>query len=126
MSSVRVPRAIDKYFVSYIETLNVPQGILPMTNFSANRTTPMPLNFTISIRKSRRMVHPSLVAQLFPSMMFYRLVWAFIWITFEVAMLIGFVLIGIASFKRTQDQMYAEAGAYILMAVVLKGINPIL
>ena len=59
-------------------------------------------------------------------MMFYRLVWAFIWITFEVAMLIGFVLIGIASFKRTQDQMYAEAGAYILMAVVLKGINPIL
>jgi len=58
-------------------------------------------------------------------MMLYCLVWAFIWITFEIAMLIGFVLIGIASFKRTQDQMYAEAGAYIFRPVVLKEVHPV-
>ena len=38
------------------------------------------------------------------------LVWALFWITFQLAALGGFVLIGLASFKLTQDQMNAEAG----------------
>ena len=32
------------------------------------------------------------------------------WIIFEIAVLTGFVLVGIAAFKRTPDEMYAEAG----------------
>jgi len=40
-------------------------------------------------------------------------VWATFWILFEIASLIGFVLIGIASFKRTTDQMYAEAAQFL-------------
>ncbi|KAA1468843.1 hypothetical protein DENSPDRAFT_863851 [Dentipellis sp. KUC8613] len=39
--------------------------------------------------------------------------WAFMWILFEIGMLIGFVLIGIAEFKRTPDQMYAEAAQFL-------------
>ncbi|THH07010.1 hypothetical protein EW146_g9445 [Bondarzewia mesenterica] len=39
--------------------------------------------------------------------------WAIIWILFEVAMLIAFVLIGIVSFKRTQEEMYAEAARFL-------------
>ncbi|CDO73276.1 hypothetical protein BN946_scf185008.g38 [Trametes cinnabarina] len=37
-------------------------------------------------------------------------VWATLWIVFEIAVLTGFVLLGIAAFKRTPDQMAAEAG----------------
>ena len=32
------------------------------------------------------------------------------WIIFEIAVLTGFVLVGIAAFKRTPEEMYAEAG----------------
>ncbi|TFY80881.1 hypothetical protein EWM64_g3134 [Hericium alpestre] len=35
--------------------------------------------------------------------------WAALWIVFEIGMLIAFVLVGIYVFKRTPDQMYAEA-----------------
>lgn len=41
-------------------------------------------------------------------------VWAAIWIVFEIAVLIGFVFLGIVCFKRTKEQMYAEAGMFIL------------
>ena len=41
--------------------------------------------------------------------MFWFAVWAIFCISFQVAVLIAFVLIGIASFKRTTDQMYLEA-----------------
>ena len=40
-------------------------------------------------------------------------VWAIFWITFEVAVIIGFVLLGIAAFKRTPDEMYAEAAQFL-------------
>ncbi|KAI0058995.1 hypothetical protein BV25DRAFT_1179769 [Artomyces pyxidatus] len=40
-------------------------------------------------------------------------IWALFWIIFEIAMLVGFVLIGIAAFKRTPDQMYAEAAQFL-------------
>jgi len=36
-------------------------------------------------------------------------VWALFWILFEIGVLIGFILLGIAIFKRTPDQMYYEA-----------------
>jgi hypothetical protein len=38
-----------------------------------------------------------------------RTVWAVFWIAFQLAWLVGFVLIGIASFKLTQEQMFVEA-----------------
>ena len=38
-------------------------------------------------------------------------VWAILWIMFEVAVLIGFVLIGIASFRYTPEELQAQAGA---------------
>jgi hypothetical protein len=44
------------------------------------------------------------------STLLWFLVWALFWITFQLAALGGFVLIGLASFKLTQDQMNAEAG----------------
>lgn len=37
-------------------------------------------------------------------------VWAILWILFEVAVLIGFVLLGIACFKLDEDQMKSQAG----------------
>ncbi len=37
-------------------------------------------------------------------------VWALLWIIFEVVVLTGFVLLGIACFKFDKDQMYAQAG----------------
>ncbi|KAI0027800.1 peptidase M50B-like-domain-containing protein [Vararia minispora EC-137] len=40
-------------------------------------------------------------------------IWATFWILFEVATLIAFVLIGIVSFKRTPEQMQAEAGRFL-------------
>ncbi|KAI8996560.1 peptidase M50B-like-domain-containing protein [Trametes punicea] len=41
-------------------------------------------------------------------------VWATLWIIFEIAVLTGFVLLGIAAFKRTPDEMYAEAGYHLM------------
>ncbi|KAI0367055.1 hypothetical protein BV20DRAFT_971167 [Pilatotrama ljubarskyi] len=40
-------------------------------------------------------------------------VWATLWIIFEIAVLTGFVLLGIAAFKRTPDEMYAEAAQFL-------------
>jgi len=40
-------------------------------------------------------------------------IWATFWIIFEVGVLTGFVLIGIATFKRTTDQMYYEAATFL-------------
>lgn len=39
-------------------------------------------------------------------------VWALLWIVFEVAILTGFVLLGIECFKLDSDQMAAQAGTY--------------
>jgi len=39
--------------------------------------------------------------------------WAILWIFFEFAVLAAFILVGIAAFKRTPDQMYAEAGHFL-------------
>ncbi|KAH9924753.1 uncharacterized protein B0H18DRAFT_1085424 [Fomitopsis serialis] len=39
--------------------------------------------------------------------------WAAIWILFEIGVLIGFVFLGIVAFKRTNEQMYQEAGAML-------------
>lgn len=50
------------------------------------------------------------------ALMFERIpahVWATFWILFEIAFLIGFVLIGITSFKRTTSQMYNEAVQFL-------------
>jgi hypothetical protein len=41
-------------------------------------------------------------------------VWAIFWIIFQIAALIGFVFIGIVSFKLTGDQMRAEAGKFLV------------
>lgn len=38
--------------------------------------------------------------------------WAVIWILFEILVLVAFLLIGIASFKRTSEEMRVEAGKY--------------
>jgi hypothetical protein len=40
-------------------------------------------------------------------------VWAVFWIAFQLAWLVGFVLIGIASFKLTQEQMFVEAQRFL-------------
>ena len=40
-------------------------------------------------------------------------VWATLWILFEIAVLIGFVLLGIVAFKRTKEEMYAEAAQFL-------------
>ncbi|KAH8093803.1 peptidase M50B-like-domain-containing protein [Cristinia sonorae] len=40
-------------------------------------------------------------------------VWAAIWIVFEIAVLIGFVFLGIVCFKRTKEEMYAEAATFL-------------
>ncbi|KZT10074.1 uncharacterized protein LAESUDRAFT_694683 [Laetiporus sulphureus 93-53] len=37
-------------------------------------------------------------------------IWATVWILFEIGILVSFVLLGIVAFKRTNAQMYAEAG----------------
>ncbi|OBZ74017.1 Glycogen debranching enzyme [Grifola frondosa] len=50
--------------------------------------------------------------------------WATIWILFEIAVLIGFVLLGLASFKRTKDQMYAEAVRSMLHSVKIPKAAP--
>ncbi|KZP16643.1 hypothetical protein FIBSPDRAFT_957884 [Athelia psychrophila] len=50
------------------------------------------------------------------SLMFPRIsmhVWALFWILFQIGMLIGFVLIGIASFKLTSDQMDYQAALFL-------------
>ena len=36
--------------------------------------------------------------------------WAALWIAFELGVLVGFMLLGIVAFKRTDAQMYSEAG----------------
>jgi hypothetical protein len=38
------------------------------------------------------------------------IVWALFWITFQLGALVGFIFIGLASFKLSQEQMNAEAG----------------
>ena len=40
-------------------------------------------------------------------------IWATLWIIFEIAVLTGFVLLGIVAFKRTKDEMYAEAAQFL-------------
>ncbi|KAI0741881.1 peptidase M50B-like-domain-containing protein [Daedaleopsis nitida] len=40
-------------------------------------------------------------------------VWATMWIIFEIAVLTGFVILGIVAFKRTKDEMYAEAAQFL-------------
>ena len=40
----------------------------------------------------------------------FNSVWAIFWILFETGVLIAFILLGIAVFKRTPDQMRYEAG----------------
>lgn len=40
-------------------------------------------------------------------------VWAVFWIAFQLAWLVGFVLIGIASFKLTPEQMFVEAQRFL-------------
>ena len=40
-------------------------------------------------------------------------VWATLWIIFEIAVIIGFVLIGIVAFKLTSDEMYAQAAQFL-------------
>jgi hypothetical protein len=54
-------------------------------------------------------------------------VWAIFWIIFQIAALIGFVFIGIVSFKLTGDQMRAEAGEFLVntSASVPSGIDNI-
>jgi len=50
------------------------------------------------------------------SMLYPRIpahVWATFWIFFEIAAVIGFILIGIASFKLTSDQMNVEAASFL-------------
>lgn len=36
--------------------------------------------------------------------------WAALWIAFELGVLVGFMLLGIVAFKRTDAEMYQEAG----------------
>lgn len=38
--------------------------------------------------------------------------WAALWIAFELGVLVGFMLLGIVAFKRTDAQMYREAGGW--------------
>ena len=45
-----------------------------------------------------------------PSQLNSYSVWAIFWILFEIGVLIGFILLGVAVFKRTPDQMRYEAG----------------
>ncbi|KAI0792107.1 peptidase M50B-like-domain-containing protein [Abortiporus biennis] len=40
-------------------------------------------------------------------------IWAFIWILFELAVLAGFILLGISCFKKTKEEMYAEAAQFL-------------
>ncbi|KAF8318803.1 hypothetical protein DL93DRAFT_2164971 [Clavulina sp. PMI_390] len=39
--------------------------------------------------------------------------WALVWVTFEIIIFIGFILLGIAELKRTEDQMYSEAASFL-------------
>lgn len=55
---------------------------------------------------------PQVQAHADPSRIAYA-VWAALWIIFEVGVLIGFVLLGIVAFKRTNAQMFAEAGQFL-------------
>lgn len=40
-------------------------------------------------------------------------VWATLWIIFEIAVLTGFIILGIVAFKRTKEEMYAEAAQFL-------------
>ncbi|KAH9970973.1 peptidase M50B-like-domain-containing protein [Lactifluus volemus] len=40
-------------------------------------------------------------------------VWALFWITFQLGALVGFIFIGLASFKLSQEQMNAEAARFL-------------
>ncbi|CAL1714688.1 unnamed protein product [Somion occarium] len=40
-------------------------------------------------------------------------VWAFLWIIFEIAVLVGFVLLGVTCFKRTPDEMAQQAAQFL-------------
>ncbi|KAF8494752.1 peptidase M50B-like-domain-containing protein [Hysterangium stoloniferum] len=50
---------------------------------------------------------------LYPRIPAYVLVWAIFWIMFQLAALVGFLFIGIVSFRRTTEQMQAEAGKFL-------------
>lgn len=55
-----------------------------------------------------------LVANLFTTCWGLRwIVWAMFWIAFQLGSLIGFIFIGIVSFKLTTDEMNAQAGEFL-------------
>jgi len=74
-------------------------------------------NFRISTRQSQRTVRsPKLRSEAklcITQSVARRIVWAIFWIIFQLAALIGFIFIGIVSFKLTEEQMRAEAGKFI-------------
>ena len=52
--------------------------------------------------------------------------WALFWILFETGVLIAFILLGIAIFKRTPDQMRYEAGKLSILILLRKVTDLIL
>lgn len=47
------------------------------------------------------------------------IVWAILWILFEIGVLIGFILIGIAAFKETPSEMATRAGECRYLRIIL-------
>lgn len=48
----------------------------------------------------------------------FHLVWALLWIIFEIGILTGFVLLGLACFKLNAQQMYAQAGTSLFSTLL--------
>lgn len=74
-------------------------------------------NFRISVRQFQRTVRfpifPSETELCITQSVARQIVWAIFWIIFQLAALIGFIFIGIVSFKLTEEQMRTEAGKFI-------------
>ena len=83
-----------------------------MTNSSRNEMTLMLRSSIYYILKFLLMVMSYIVNVRLHDSFCNLIAWAVIWILFEVLVLVAFLLIGIASFKRTSAEMRVEAGEY--------------
>jgi hypothetical protein len=95
----------------YAVEVHVLKGTSPTRSSSGNRMTRIARSSLTSTSPSLLTVRPSTSfrPERTKNSTQYS-VWAVFWITFQLAWLIGFVLIGIASFKLTPEQMAVEAG----------------
>ena len=98
--------ADDKYFMKANDS-DAQQWNMLYPKIGAHSTSCAPLT------ASRDTTAPELIADyvlIYPLTVLLITVWAIFWIVFEAAVITGFVLLGIACFRLSKEQMYAQAG----------------